>query len=460
MQFGDTDKIFYISSLIGLNKSNKDKQIMHSENSTRLRIAFYTFGCRLNQAETSIIRRSFEKERYDVVDLRDDPDVVVVNTCTVTENGDADTHRLLNKINRNSPEAKVALVGCQAQVQRERLMKLPGVNWVIGNEHKMDFLKILEKGGLDTPQLITPPIKKKSFSLSVAGIDPQHTRANLKIQDGCDFFCSFCEIPYARGRARSRRFDDILKEANILTAAGHHELILTGINIGTYAFEGKTILDVVSSLENIDELWRIRISSIEPTTIPAGLLQKMRENNKLCRYLHIPIQSGSDVILQKMNRNYSISQFCDFLELAHASVPDICLGTDVIVGFPGETDEQFDETYDLLWQLPFAYFHVFSYSDREHSKSRKYSPKVPRDKIKQRSQRLRELSIRKRNYYYQKFIGTEMRVLFEQKKNGLWNGLTDNYIRVKVKSELDLQNQMLPVELERSEKQAMIGKLI
>lgn len=425
-----------------------------------LRIAFYTFGCRLNQAETSIIRRSFEKEHYDLVDFRDNPDVVVVNTCTVTENGDADTRRLLNKINRRNPNAKVALVGCQAQVQRKKLMKMPGVNWVIGNEHKMDFLKILEKGGLDTPQLITPPIKRESFSLDIAGIDPQHTRANLKVQDGCDFFCSFCEIPYARGRARSRRFDDILKEANILATAGHHELILTGINIGTYAIEGKTILDVLSRLENINDLWRIRISSIEPTTIPPDLLHKMSENNKLCRYLHIPIQSGSDVILEKMNRNYTASQFSKFIDLAHDSVPDICLGTDVIVGFPGETDAQFDETYDLLLKLPFAYFHVFSYSDREHSKSRKYSSKVAVEKIKRRSQRLRELSSRKRNYYYQKFIGREVAVLFEQKKNGLWSGLTDNYIRVKVKSELNLQNQMVPVKLEQVEKQTMIGKLI
>jgi len=424
-----------------------------------LRIAFYTFGCRLNQAETSIIRRSFEEKSYNLVDFRDNPDVVVVNTCTVTENGDVDTRRLLNKINRRNHKTKVALVGCQAQVQREKLMKLPGVNWVIGNEHKLNFLKILEKDGLDTPQLITPPIKRESFSLDIAGIDPQHTRANLKIQDGCNFFCSFCEIPYARGRARSRRFDDILKEADILAAAGHHELILTGINIGTYAFEDKTILDVISSLENIDDLWRSRISSIEPTTIPVDLLQKMGEKNKLCRYLHIPVQSGNEAVLQKMNRNYSILQFEDFLKLAHDSVPDICLGTDVIVGFPGETGEQFDETYDLLGHLPFAYFHVFSYSDREHSKSRKYLPKVPIDIIKLRSRRLRDLSIRKRNYYYQKFIGEEVNVLFEQKKNGLWTGLTDNYIRVKVKSELDLQNQMIPVKLEMVEKQAMVGML-
>lgn len=425
-----------------------------------MKIAFYTFGCRLNQAETSIIQRGFKDKPYELVGLQERPDVVVVNTCTVTENGDADTRKLVNRINRRNPQTKIALVGCQAQVQREKLMELPGVHWVIGNEHKLDFVKILEKGGLDTPQLLTPPVEKKSFTIPVPSIDPHHTRANLKIQDGCDFFCSFCEIPYARGRARSREFNDILGEARILSNAGHHELVLTGINIGTYSFADKTIFDVISGLEKIDKLWRIRISSIEPTTIPNQILMKMVENDKLCRYLHIPIQSGNDELLGMMCRKYSVAEFMEFLELAYHHVPDICLGTDVIVGFPGETDSHFEETYELLLNSPFAYFHVFSYSDRYHAKSRNYSNKVPVENIKQRSQRLRELSYRKRSAFLQQFVDRELPVLFEQKKLGLWTGLTDNYIRVKVKSGLDLQNQLLPVKLQRVEKQTMIGILI
>jgi len=423
------------------------------------KVAFYTFGCRLNQAETSIIQRSFEQHDYQIVDYRQDPDVVIVNTCTVTENGDADTRKFVNKINRHNPGVKIALVGCQAQVQREKLMELEGVNWVIGNDRKMEFVEILEKAGLDTPQLITPPIRRNNFTLPVAGIDRHHTRANLKIQDGCDFFCSFCEIPYSRGRARSRVFSDILKEANTLVSAGHHELILTGINIGTYSFEEKTIADVISELEKIDGLWRLRISSIEPTTIPIPILEKMAENNKLCRYLHIPIQSGSDSVLQAMKRNYSISEYVEFIELAIRMIPDICLGTDVIVGFPGETELEFEETYHLLLDLPFAYFHVFSYSDRQHAKSGNHPCKVPMEKIKARSLRLRDLSSRKRNFYLQKFVGGTHSVLFEQEKYGLWSGLTDNYIRVKVKSDLDLRNQLLPVNLVRIEDQTIIGRL-
>ena len=425
----------------------------------KLKVAFYTFGCRLNQAESSIIQSSFEQNNYEIVDYREDPNVVIVNTCTVTENGDADTRRLVNRINRNNPNTKIALVGCQAQVQREKLMRLPGVNWVIGNNRKMDFLKILEKGGLDTPQILTPPIPKKNFTIPFAGIDRNHTRANLKIQDGCDFFCSFCEIPYARGRARSRVFDDILKEAETLVATGHHELILTGINIGTYAFENKKIIDVISALEKIDGLWRIRISSIEPTTIPSSIIEKMAEKNSLCRYLHIPIQSGSDNILQAMKRNYSVKEYVEFIELEYQMIPNVCLGTDVIVGFPGETDRDFEETYNLLMNLPFAYFHVFSYSDRQHAKSSKYDDKVPTEKIKKRSQQLRELSRRKRNFYLQRFIGKEQEVLFEQKKNGLWTGLTDNYIRVKIQSERDLYNQLIPVKFEMVENQTVLGTL-
>jgi threonylcarbamoyladenosine tRNA methylthiotransferase MtaB len=423
------------------------------------KIAFYTFGCRLNQAETSILQRSFEQRDYKIVDYRGDPDVVVVNTCTVTENGDIDTRKLVNKINRSNPETKIALVGCQAQVQREKLMELEGVYWVIGNERKMEFVEILEKAGLDTPQLITPPIRRNNFTLPIAGIDHHHTRANLKIQDGCDFFCSFCEIPYARGRARSRVFSDILKEANTLVLAGHHELILTGINIGTYSFADKTISDVISGLEEIDGLWRVRISSIEPTAIPSAILEKMAKDNKLCRYLHIPIQSGSDPMLQAMKRNYSISQYVEFIGQANQMIPNICLGTDVIVGFPGETESDFEETYQLLSELPFAYFHVFSYSDRDHAKSTKHGDKVPVEKIKERSRRLRELSSRKRNFYMQKFVGETQGVLFEQKKNGLWSGLTDNYIRVKVNSNLNLRNQLLAVKLRAIENQTMIGSL-
>ncbi|RQV98290.1 MAG: tRNA (N(6)-L-threonylcarbamoyladenosine(37)-C(2))-methylthiotransferase MtaB [Calditrichaeota bacterium] len=427
----------------------------------KAKVSFYTFGCRLNQAETATLQRSFEKEGYCIVDFQQPADVVVVNTCTVTENGDADTRKLVNKINRRQPSARIALIGCQAQIQRESLFDLPNVRWVIGNSRKMEFARILDRH-LDEkkPALITPVITRESFTHPVAGIDRQHTRANLKIQDGCDFFCSFCVIPYARGRARSREFNDLINEAEELVGAGHREIVLTGINIGTYHYRDKSLVDVINALERISGLERIRISSIELTTICPQILERMKKGQKLCRYLHIPLQSGSNEILSAMNRRYRVEEFTDFLELAERLIPDVCIGTDVIVGFPGETEEHFRETYRLLLDLPLAYFHVFSYSERPWTKSRKIENKIGREEIERRSRLLRELSFRKRQTFLHERVGTDQIVLFEQLKKGWWSGLTDTYIRVKVQSDEDLGNRIRSVRIRNVEGKSVIGELL
>ena len=361
-----------------------------------MRVSFYTIGCRLNQAETAIIEQSFRNTGYDVVEFDHPADVVVINTCTVTEKGDADTRRIVNKALRTHAASKIALIGCQAQTQQDELFALPNVQWIVGNERKMDLADIVRDTFSGSPQLITPAVQRDNFTLPVAGIDRKHTRANLKIQDGCNFFCSYCEIPYARGRARSRVFDDILREAQELANAGHREVVLTGVNIGTYRFEENTLVDVIDALSDIHELQRIRISSVEGTTIGRQVLDRMAKNPKLCRHLHISIQSANDTMLQAMNRRYTVAAYQKLIDAAHRKIPGICLGTDVIVGFPGETDEMFRETFRNLREMPFAYFHVFSYSERGHAKSRNLGDKVPQDKIEKRSQILRDLSQRKR----------------------------------------------------------------
>ena len=424
------------------------------------RVAFYTFGCRLNQAETNIIQQTFQARGYPVVDYRQQPDVVVVNTCTVTENGDADTRKLVRKLVRHNPDVQIALVGCQAQVQREKLLELPNVRWVVGNARKMDFVDILENANTAEPQVITPTIERQSFTLPAAGLTTSHTRANLKIQDGCDFFCSFCEIPFARGRARSRQFDDLLQEARQLADAGFKELVLTGINIGTYQDGNHTIVEVVEALESIDGLERLRISSIEPTTIPWALIEKMAASSKLVPHLHIPLQSGSNAILKQMKRLYTREEFATFLERVVEAVPDVCLGTDVIVGFPGETDDDFRETYRFLKAMPFAYFHVFSYSARDHAPSRKLGNAVPREVIQERSRLLRELSARKRRLFHQRFVGKSVSVLFEQQKNGIWEGLTAHYIRVRVKHPENLKNQIRMVRITEVNDHQVTGELV
>jgi threonylcarbamoyladenosine tRNA methylthiotransferase MtaB len=395
------------------------------------RIAFVNQGCRLNQAETAAVESAFWKESgYDIVAATDPADVVIVNTCTVTENSDTDTRKLLSKLGRLNPDVKVALMGCQAQIFKEKLLEMPHVQWVIGNADKMGIKAFIEAEGTLTH---VPKLTRKPFTVELTAMDRGHTRANLKIQDGCDFYCSFCIIPFARGPARSRVFDDLMREAKILVDSGFQELIVTGINVGTYSHDGKNIVDVIDALAQLPGLTRIRVSSIEPTTIPMDLIARMADpTHPLCPYLHIPIQSGSETILRRMQRKYTLTEFVKFINDVIAVVPNISIGTDVIVGFPGETDELFEETRALLAALPFSYFHVFSYSERSLARSQKLDGQVSHADIHHRSEVLRELSQVKKKAYARQFIDTTQAVLFEKPKRGTSQGLTPNYVRVKL----------------------------
>jgi threonylcarbamoyladenosine tRNA methylthiotransferase MtaB len=428
---------------------------------TKKRISFFTFGCRLNQAETSSIETSFRENGYQIVGSDEDSDILVINTCTVTENGDADTRKMVRKIARKNPQTDIALLGCQAQLQGSKLLELPNIKWVIGNAKKMDLMAIISNNLTpEIPVVNVESIPRDEFRVKHNSADQKRTRANLKIQDGCDSYCFFCVIPYVRGAARSREFNDLIREAKDLSAADIKEIVLTGVNIGCYESKNKRFMDIIDSIESISGLQRLRISSIEPTTVPVSILNRMHADSVLCRHLHIPLQSGSDHLLFKMNRKYTIHEYKHFVDLAHRQVDDLCIGTDIIVGYPGETDCFFDESYDFLEQTPFAYIHVFSYSERDKAKSskldaKKVSPKI----IKKRSRLLRELSKFKRETFMRQLLGKTEMVLFEQKKNGLWSGLTDHYVRVKVESNFDLQNQFLPVILNRIEGETVIGNL-
>lgn len=421
------------------------------------KVAFYTQGCRLNQSETASIERGFEASGYQVSEM-DDADVIVVNTCTVTENGDADTKRLVRKINRTNPTSKIALIGCQSQILKEKLLELPNVQWVVGTSEKMSIHRIVSESSAQ-PTVIVDKIKREPFVIKTSSVDHRHTRANIKIQDGCDFYCAFCVIPFARGPARSRVYEDIIRECIDLSSSGHQEIVITGINVGTYEHDGKSIQDVVDGISRIDGIHRIRISSIEPTTIPWSLIRSMETSPKLCRYLHIPIQAGSNDVLKAMNRHYSIDEFRGFVDKAFSEVPEICIGTDVIVGFPGETKAHFDETVANLMTMPIHYFHVFSYSERMHARSKKIEFQVSPEDIQKRSKVLRDLSHRKRRAFYEQFLGSTQLVLFEQEKHGFWTGLTDNFIRVKIKSEIDLKNKLIPIEFINIDNQSIIGKM-
>jgi threonylcarbamoyladenosine tRNA methylthiotransferase MtaB len=287
------------------------------------------------------------------------------------------------------------------------------------------------------------------------------TRANLKIQDGCNFMCSFCLIPFARGRERSRLPDDAVREAEQLVERGHRELVLTGVNIGRFANGSGGLLDLIQRLETIPGLARIRISSIEPTTIPPALIEYMSTSRKLCRFLHVPLQSGHDEILSAMNRRYSVKEYRAWVEHVVQKIPDVCVGTDVLVGFPGETDRQFSATYELVRDLPLAYAHVFSYSARPGTPAARLGNPVPPAVIKTRNRLLSRLSQVKRAQFYQRFLDRDCPVLFESiGKDGLWTGLTDNFIRVGVACSGSLANQLRRVRLTGVMEHAALGTLV
>jgi len=412
--------------------------------------SLHTLGCRLNQAETAIMANNLEKHGFEIVPFGERADLTVINTCTVTEKADAKCRNAVRHTIKQNPNAFVAVVGCYAQVALEEIKKIDGVDMIVGNEHKMrlyDFLDTaLQKR--NRPLVVhSPKIPRTDFTIESSGLFNTHTRANIKIQDGCNFVCSFCIIVKARGPARSRDFDDLMAEARQLVAAGFKELILTGVNIGTYFQNGKTFIDLLQALEKINGLQRIRISSIEPTTVTKNLIDYMASSDKICRYLHIPLQSGDDRILESMRRKHTAADFKNIIEYAARKIPDIGIGTDVMVGYPTETKEQFLNTKKLLVDLPISYFHVFTYSDRKGTSAYKLMPKISPDEKKKRNRLMTETGQRKKQAFYHSFLGKQVTVLFEEENEGWWEGWSDHYIRVRVKSDENLKNEIRKVLL-------------
>jgi threonylcarbamoyladenosine tRNA methylthiotransferase MtaB len=415
----------------------------------------------LNQTEAALWAGAFQKKGYSIVEWGEPSDLVVINTCSVTERGEASCRSAIRQALRRRADAFVVVTGCYAQVGLEALREIEGIDMIVGTEYKDRFPDLLE-----TPRKLPDPVVLHSnliddSDFEILATGRYHTtRASLKVQDGCDFFCSFCIIPFTRGRERSRKLFDLLREARELAEQGYQELVLTGVNIGRYEHEGTTFDGMVEKLEEIPGLRRIRITSIEPTTIEPSLVSRMARSEKLCHYLHVPIQSGDSDVLEGMNRRYTAESYRAFVDGVLAEVPDVGLGTDVIVGFPGETEDSFERTYRLLESIPFAYFHVFSYSKRYGTRAARLPEHVPTDAIKERSQRLRDLSASKRRAFGERFVGSDVEVLFEQKdESGLWTGLTGNYLRVGVASAEPLRNQLRRVLVTEAGSDLALGVL-
>jgi len=421
----------------------------------RKRVAFYTLGCKLNFSETSTIARSFENKGYDRVDFADRADMYVINTCSVTENADKRFKTIVRQAQKTNPEAFVAAIGCYAQLKPQDLANVHGVDLVLGASEKfkiLDYINDLSKN--DFGVVHSCEIEEVDFYVGSYAVGDR-TRAFLKVQDGCDYKCTYCTIPLARGISRSDTLINVLKNAKEISEQGIKEIVLTGVNIGDYGkgeFGDKkhehTFFDLVKAMDRVVGVHRFRISSIEPNLLKNEIIDFVAGSNAFVPHFHIPLQSGSDELLKKMKRRYLTDLYVDRVKRIRKVMPDACIGVDVIVGFPGETDKHFLETYNFLNSLDISYLHVFTYSERDGTEAASMSQVVPKNVRSKRSKMLRGLSVKKRRSFYESQLGKKKTVLFEsENKGGYIYGFTENYIKVKTPWNPDLVNTLHEVTL-------------
>lgn len=440
------------------------------------RVAFYTLGCKLNFSETSTISRLFEDGGFAKVDFEANPDVFVINTCSVTENADKKCKQLVKRAKKISPASMVIIIGCYAQLKPEEISKIPGVDLVLGANEKFNVLEHLEHKRAETLIQIddATALPNKDATIFHQNIKHTHdfipshsygdrTRSFLKVQDGCDYFCTFCTIPLARGKSRNASIEETIKEAQKIAATEVKEVVLTGVNIGDFGQGGEeNFFGLVKALDQINGIDRFRISSIEPNLLSNEIIDFcLTKAARFAPHFHIPLQSGSDEILEKMRRKYRTALFQNRIEQIKKMNPDTCIGVDVIVGFPGETDENFLETMHFLKDLDISYLHVFTYSERANTGAPKLGTKVPMEVRRERSKQLHLLSERKKQAFYQTQIGQTKKVLFEQEENeGFLYGFTENYVKVKTPFTPELINQIVPIEITEIDRDGLAKCLI
>lgn len=428
------------------------------------KVAFYTLGCKLNFSETSTIARSFTGEGFDRVDFSEPADIYVINTCSVTENADKRFKTIVKQAQKVNPDAFVAAVGCYAQLKPEQLAAVDGVDLVLGATEKFkitDYLNDLTKN--DKGEVHSCEIEDANFYVGSYAIGDR-TRAFLKVQDGCDYKCTYCTIPLARGISRSDTLQNVLKNAAEIASKGIKEIVLTGVNIGDYGkgeFGNKkhehTFLDLVKALDTVPNIHRLRISSIEPNLLKNETIDFVAQSNAFVPHFHIPLQSGSDAVLKLMRRRYLSNLYIDRVNRIKQVMPHACIGVDVIVGFPGETEAHFLETYNFLNTLDISYLHVFTYSERDNTVAAQLEGIVPKHIRSKRSKMLRGLSVKKRRAFYESQLGTKRTVLFEsENKTGYIHGFTENYIKVKTPWNPELVNTLHEVELTKIDEEGFV----
>ncbi|MCF7561370.1 tRNA (N(6)-L-threonylcarbamoyladenosine(37)-C(2))-methylthiotransferase MtaB [Sabulilitoribacter multivorans] len=427
-------------------------------------VAFYTLGCKLNFSETSTIARSFKDEGFNRVDFSEKADIYVINTCSVTENADKRFKTIVRQAQKANSEAFIAAIGCYAQLKPQELADVNGVDLVLGATEKFkitDYLNNLSKN--DFGEVHSCEIEEADFYVGSYSIGDR-TRAFLKVQDGCGYKCTYCTIPLARGISRSDTMDNVLKNAREISAQNIKEIVLTGVNIGDYGkgeFGNKkhehTFLDLVTELDKVEGIERLRISSIEPNLLKNETIDLVSKSRAFVPHFHIPLQSGSNDILKKMKRRYMRELYVDRVSRIKEVMPHACIGVDVIVGFPGETDDHFLETYNFLNELDISYLHVFTYSERDNTEAAEMDGVVPRNVRNKRSKMLRGLSVKKRRAFYESQIGTNRTVLFEsENKEGYIHGFTENYVKVKAPWDPELINTLHEVELTKIDDDGLV----
>lgn len=419
------------------------------------KVAFYTLGCKLNFSETSTIARNFDNEGFDRVDFSDEADIYVINTCSVTENADKRFKTIVKQAQKVNPNAFIAAIGCYAQLKPSELADVEGVDLVLGATEKFkitDYINDLSKN--DFGEVHSCEIQEADFYVGSYSIGDR-TRAFLKVQDGCDYKCTYCTIPLARGISRSDTMENVINNAREISAQNIKEIVLTGVNIGDYGkgeFGNKrhehTFLDLVRSLDQVEGIERLRISSIEPNLLKNETIDLVASSRAFVPHFHIPLQSGSNTILKLMKRRYLRELYHDRVNIIKSKMPHACIGVDVIVGFPGETDEHFLETYEFLAALDVSYLHVFTYSERDNTEAAEMKDVVSHKQRQKRSKMLRGLSAKKRRAFYESQLNTNRVVLFEsENKSGYIHGFTENYVKVKTPWNPDLCNTLQDVKL-------------
>ena len=437
---------------------------MESKNKS-LKVAFLTLGCKVNQYESNAMAQKFIDAGYSVCGIKENPDIIIVNTCTVTNIADRKSRHILRKVKEENKNSIVVAVGCYVQVAKEKVDEIEEIDLSLGNVEKKDIVQIVECyiENKKRVEKIIDVNKEKEFLEMGLNTYTEKTRATIKIQDGCNNFCTYCLIPFARGRIRSRSKENVIKEVEQIAKKGIKEVVLTGIHIASYGKENKEnnyfLIDLLEDLNKIQGIERIRLGSLEPTIITEEFAKRLSKLEKICNQFHLSLQSGCDETLKRMNRKYTTKQFEEVAKILRKYFKDVNLTTDIIVGFPGETDEEFAQTYNFLKNISFYKMHIFKYSPREGTFAQKMPMQVDGNKKEERSEKLIELSNINQEMYNKKYINKKIVVLFEEKVGDYWEGYTKNYIRVKVKTEENLENKLQEVVPIEEEKQILIAKI-